>query len=70
MKFVFCAAIGDFQIRAKEISGCDNKVPDFLSRWEENPKNSEIFYFSVADLNLDLSGFYVTDDFFRFTHDW
>ena len=66
----FCAAKGDFQLRAKDISGCDNRVPDFLSRWEENRKYSELFYSSVVDLNLDLSEFHVTDDFFRFTHDW
>ena len=66
----FFASIWEFQIRGREIAGRENRIPDFLSRWEENPKYSELFYSSVADLNFELSEYLVTEDLFRFSHDW
>ena len=69
-EIAFFASIWEFQIRGREIAGRENRIPDFLSRWEENPKYSELFYSSVAHLNFELSEYLVTEDLFRFSHDW
>ena len=65
----FFASIFEFQIRAKEISGlCENRIPDYLSRWDSDPKFETLFYSSVAGLRLKEC--VVNDDLFSFTHDW
>ena len=38
----------EFQIRAREISGCENRIPDYLSRWYTDPKFEILFYSSVT----------------------
>lgn len=53
----FYAAIEEFQIRAKEISGISNRVPDLLSRYRESPKYREMFFSAVSKLNVHLSEF-------------
>ena len=65
----FCTCIWEFQIRGREVSGSENRLPDFLSRWEENPKYRDLFYSAAAILNYELSEFCVTEDLFRFSHD-
>ena len=69
-EIAFFASIWEFQIRGTEIAGHENRIPDLLSWWEENPKYSELFYSSVAHLNFELSEYLVTEDLFRFSHDW
>ena len=64
----FHAAIGEFQIRAKEISGSANRIPDNLSRWHDSPKYAELFYSSVAKLNVNLTEYFVTENCFHFTN--
>ena len=40
----FFASIFEIQNRAKEISGCENRTPDYLSRWDTDPKFETLFY--------------------------
>lgn len=48
----FYVAVYEFQIRAKEISGSQNILPDYLSRWNESPRNRDLFYSSVANCTI------------------
>ena len=66
----FYAAIGEFQIRAKEIAGSSNRIPDYLSRWQEGQKYTELFHSSVANEFGTLTEYFVTEELFRFSHDW
>ena len=48
----FFASIFEFQIRAKEISGCENRTPDYLSRWDTDSKFETLFYSSITGFHL------------------
>ena len=64
----FYALIFKFQFRAKEISGCENRIPDYLSRWDTDSKFKPLFNSSVKGLRLQE--YSVDDDLFSFSHDW
>ena len=64
----FYVAVYEFQIRAKIIPGFQNRLPDFLSGWNESPKYIALFYSSVA--NRTITQYIAPDDLFRFSHYW
>lgn len=66
----FFAAIGEFQIRAKEISGILNRIPDYLTRYHESPKYRDMFFSAVSELNVNLFEYFIKDDCFRFSNGW
>ena len=66
----FLAAIGEIQIRAKEISGISNRIQDYLSRYHESPKYRDMFFSAVSKLNENLFEYFIIDDYFRFSNGW
>ena len=66
----FFAAIGEFQIRAKEISGISNRIPDYLSRYHESSKYRDMFFSAVSELDVNLFENFIKDDCFRFSNGW
>ena len=67
MEICYFASIFEFQIRAREISGCENRIPHYLPCWYTDPKFETLFYSSVTGLHLQE--YLVDDDLFRFSHD-
>ena len=65
----FVAAVHDFEIRAVHISSCDNRISDYLSRWHLDLFYSKEFYAKMKD-SFCLKEVTVSDDSFKFTHDW
>ena len=64
----FFSAIHHFEIPAVFIAGSENRIPDFLSRWNLNQKYRELFYTAVG--NKSMQQVPVPDNLFYFTHDW
>ena len=64
----FFAAIHQFQIKGVFISGSENRIPDFLSRWNLNQQYQERFY--AVPGSEYLRQVPVSDDLFSFIHDW
>ena len=58
----------DFQIRSEHISGVDNRIPDFLSRWDLDNSFSEKFFHEIGD--GDSFEYCIDDDMFDFCADW
>ena len=54
----FHATINEFQIRARDFSSGDNRIPDYLSRWDLSPNFEKIV--SSRSKGLDSSGIYYT----------
>ena len=64
----FYAANLPFEAKAKHISGENNRLPDYLSRWEIDNKYRTLFTNSIRDRicrEIDI-----TDDHFNFIHNW
>jgi hypothetical protein len=64
----FYAANLQFEVKAKHISGENNRLPDYLSRWEIDKKYRTLFKNSIRDRichEIDI-----TDDHFNFIHKW
>lgn len=64
----FYAANLQFEVKAKHISGENNRLPDYLSRWEKDKKYRTLFKNSIRDRichEIDI-----TDDHFNFIHKW
>ena len=66
----FIAAIEEFQIKAKAISGISNRLPDYLSRYHESSRYRDLFMSTVSKLNVELTEYTVEMDLFRFSNDW
>ena len=64
----FFAAIHLFQIKGVFISGSENRIPDFLSRWNLNQQYQERFY--AVPGSEYLRQVPVSDDLLSFIHDW
>ena len=62
---ILCAK-GEFQIRVKEIAGCSNRIPDYMSRSQERQKYRELFQSSVANEFGTLTEYFVRKSFFVF----
>jgi hypothetical protein len=64
----FGAAVTNFDVKAKHIAGCENRIPVLLSRWDLNSKFRDDFCCLTKDLDI------IEDDlhssFFIFNHDW
>jgi hypothetical protein len=64
----FYAANLQFEVKAKYISGENNRLPDYLSRWEIDKTYRILFKNSIRDRiyhEIDI-----TDDHFNFIHKW
>ena len=48
----FVAAINEFQIRGNSISGVDNRLADYLSRWNQNDSLRNMFYKEAGNCNI------------------
>ena len=64
----FLAASAEVEVRAKHISGENNRLPDLLSRWSIDTKNQELFWVAVKD--RDVQEVCVDESLFDFTHSW
>lgn len=64
----FIAATHQFEIKAIHLEGRSNRVPDLLSRWDQDLKYQQEFYSLMKD-NV-LSEQVVPSHFFQFIHDW
>ncbi|VDI52487.1 Hypothetical predicted protein [Mytilus galloprovincialis] len=62
------AAVNNFELKAKHISGCDNRLPDLLSRWDLDYKFQLDFYERTKGMSLfrDL----ISKELFQFEHIW
>ena len=47
-EFCYMAAVFEFEIRAKHILGEENRLADFLSRWQMHRKYAVMFNQSIA----------------------
>lgn len=65
-ELVFVAAMGDFEIRAVHIAGCENRLPDLLSRWELCSSYSQQFY---QEMGGGVERF-VYNGLFHFSNQW
>ena len=63
----FHSAINEFQIRAHEISSCENRIPYYLSRWDLSPKFRSSFFQAVKGQHL--VEYIVDESLFTFSHD-
>ncbi|MES9902603.1 MAG: hypothetical protein ABW168_07960 [Sedimenticola sp.] len=61
----FLAALHEFEIRAKHISGVDNRVADYLSRWHLDSANAEKFLNEFGnkgeECEVSLEDFHLTE---------
>lgn len=57
-----------FDINAKHISGVDNRIPDYLSRWDESDYNKK--QFNLLTNGYTLTQFNVPQSMFNFSHQW
>ena len=64
----FQSAVYGFQLRANSISGTENRIPDYLSRWSLGAKYSNAFMETVKGIRI--REFIVSDELFQFSHDW
>ena len=71
-EIVFLAAKNSFQVRVQFKPGVDNRISDFLSRWNRGPQFKHKFFEEVA-LNYDVNRIkqvLVAPYHFAFVHDW
>ena len=66
--FFFVAAVHEFQVRAVWIQGIENRIPDFLSRWDLSLTFRKLFFQHVG--NQSIHEYKVDDSLFEFSHDW
>ena len=64
----FVAALSEFQVKAQHIKGVDNRLPDWLSRWDEKKQYQNLFYDSCKFQNVQEC--IVPEHLFKFSHDW
>lgn len=64
----YIAAIYEFQLKAKFISGIENRISDYLSRWEISEDYEKLFLDKVRGQNL--CHYKLDAEIFRFSHDW
>ena len=64
----YMAAVFQFEIRAKHILGEDNRLADFLSRWQTHKKYAVMFNQSIA--NNIYEEIKVEKCHFRFLNNW
>jgi hypothetical protein len=64
----FIAATLEFEIRAKHIAGRENRIADYLSRWNLDKKYRQLFEKFVNLKNFQEIK--ITDEFFRFFYIW
>ena len=64
----FIAAVHEFQVRAIWIQGIENRIPDFLSRWDFSPTLRKLLFQHVEDQTIHE--YKVADSLFEFSHDW
>lgn len=61
--------VNEFQIRAVHLSSGDNRLADCLSRWDLDSVYNKEFYNLVSHFS-PLTDITVSEDLFRFNHDW
>ena len=67
----FIAAVNEFEVRAVHVRSCDNRIPDFLSRWHLHDKFKVQFYNAAKKYDkICLREIKVEDSTFSFSHDW
>lgn len=66
----YIAALTEFEVRAVHISGYDNRISDYLSRYHIDVKNKHSFFETAEKLGVSLGEEDVADDTFKFSHDW
>jgi len=64
----FIAAIYNFDIKARHLSGCENRIPDLFSRWDLDLKFREEFYNLTK--NIDIVEDKIPSSYFMFNHNW
>jgi len=64
----FNAAIYHFDIKARHLSGCENIIPDLLSRWNLDLKFREKLYNLTK--NIDIVEDKIPSSYFMFSHNW
>lgn len=66
----FYAANLQFEVKAKHISGENNRLPDYLSRWEIDKKKQHRTLFKNSIRDRICHEIDITDDHFNFIHKW
>ena len=64
----FVAAINEFQIRGNSVSGVDNRISDYLSRWYQGMSMRDLFYKETSTQCIVHE--VVPESLFMFLHDW
>ena len=64
----YLEAMGSFQLSAVHISGVDNRISDYLSRWDDSKEYPRKF--RHATRGYSLVEHTVHNDLFEFSHTW
>jgi hypothetical protein len=64
----FTSAMHRFQVKAVHISGVENRLPDFISRWDSDPQAPASFYSTPGAPALTIR--VVPEHLFDFSHNW
>ena len=67
-ELAFTAACCEFEIRSTHITGVENRVPDYLSRWSLQEEFEDKFWCSVG--SKPTTETYIYPGLFEFSHDW
>ena len=59
----------DFQLRAIHLPGEENRVPDWLSRWDCGQEYRDLFHEFIGGESTNYSEVIITDDLFGFSGD-
>ena len=59
------AAVGEFELKAKDIEGVNNRFPDLLSRWDLDAKYSREFLKIFVGIEV-----YVNHNVFKIEEQW
>ena len=71
-EIVYLAGLNSFQIRVEHVPNEDNRIPDALSRWDNDVKYRDNFFAEVYK-QCSISAVkqvLISNNLFRFTHDW
>ena len=64
----FTSALHQFQVKAQHIAGVDNRLPDYLSRWDSDRSVRKLFLNTPGARSLTMIT--VPEQLFSFDHTW
>ena len=71
-EITYLAGLHHFQLQVEHVSGANNRVSDFLSRWHLGDNYRTLFFNEVAARGdcAKLKHIMLPDNIFEFEHDW